>query len=187
MRVTSPARRRSPRPVPLMTLWLAVAAAFGGLLLASHEQQSPLDDPDPAYQRPGFLDAVGPRIDAPRVAPNVPALGRVCVVFFIRPSQQQRLEQALTAPNPGLPRSLPVALVVDAGNGSSLGRSLAPFPVVQDTTHVLAKAYRMRIPRDGGYPVGYAVVGPDGTIRYRTEDPGVAGRLREVETIVAAL
>jgi hypothetical protein len=43
----------------------------------------------------------------------------------------------------------------------------------------------MRIPRDGGYPVGYAVIGPDRTVRYRTEDPQQDRRLSEVLTAVS--
>ena len=51
----------------------------------------------------------------------------------------------------------------------------------------LAAAYRMRRPRVGGPPVGYAVVDVDGTIRYRTEDPWVVNGLDKVLTIVGAV
>ena len=44
----------------------------------------------------------------------------------------------------------------------------------------------MRRPRDHGAPVGYAVVGADGTVRYRTEDPQQDQHLAEVLTMVDA-
>lgn len=44
----------------------------------------------------------------------------------------------------------------------------------------------MRRSHDRGAPVGYAVVGPDGTIRYRTEDPQQDQHLSEVLTMVDA-
>lgn len=60
-------------------------------------------------------------------------------------------------------------------------------PVQVDAQGRLAALYDMRRPRDGGPPVGYAAVGSDGTIRYRTQDPGVADGLTEVRTIVDAV
>jgi alkyl hydroperoxide reductase subunit AhpC len=58
--------------------------------------------------------------------------------------------------------------------------------VLGDPDGAVAKAYGMRVPRGGGPPVGYAVVDAAGAIRYRTLDPAVAERLREVGTIVSA-
>jgi len=49
-----------------------------------------------------------------------------------------------------------------------------------DSTGLIRRGLFMPIPRDGGYPVGYAVIGPDRTVRYRTKDPQQDRRLSEV-------
>jgi len=50
-----------------------------------------------------------------------------------------------------------------------------------------AALYGMRVPADGGPPVGYAVVDAENRVRYRTLDPDPAGNTREVMTILRAL
>ncbi len=59
--------------------------------------------------------------------------------------------------------------------------------VVADPGGRLAATYGMREPREGGPPVGYAVVDETGQIRYRTLDPEVTDLLGEVDTILGAL
>ena len=77
--------RRPPWPAgPLVVVWLAAAVGLGLLLGLARAAEGPLDDPDPAWQRPGFLDAGDLPAPAPRVAPGVPAPGRPTVVFFER-------------------------------------------------------------------------------------------------------
>lgn len=56
-----------------------------------------------------------------------------------------------------------------------------------DPTGRLARGFGMRIPRDGGPPVGYALIDRAGLIRYRTLDAAMADQLREVATMVGAL
>ena len=69
----------------LLAVWLGVAVLFGALLGVARAARTGLDDPDPAWQRPGFLDA-GPLPEpAPRVTEDVPRPGRPAVVFFVRP------------------------------------------------------------------------------------------------------
>lgn len=141
-----------------------------------------LDDPDPAWQRPGFLDAGELPAPAPNVAPNVPATTRPAVVFFARADGMEKLCRALAENR--LAGRAAIALVV---GGTPSGGCDAAAAVVADPEGDLAEAYGMRRPRDGGPPVGYAVVDAAGDIRYRTLDPAVADRLDEVATMVAAL
>ena len=52
-----------------MAVWLVTAVGFGTLLALAQASGSTLDDPDPARQRPGFLDAGALPQPAPRLAP----------------------------------------------------------------------------------------------------------------------
>lgn len=164
-------------------LWFAVAVLLGVALVAAALARGPLDDPDLAEQRPGFLDAVGPRTPAPKVA-GLPHRGRPTVVFFIRSGQCAPLRDALRV-DP-LPVDVDTAVVV-GGVPPACPPPLTPTPVTPDPLGRLAAAYAMPTPRDGGPPVGYAIVGVDATIRYRTLDPGVTHRLGEVLTMLHAL
>ncbi len=56
-------------------------------------------------------------------------------------------------------------------------------PLIPDTAGQIANGYQMRRPRDGGPPVGYAIVDSSGSVRYRTLDPTVWKHLKEVQTI----
>lgn len=162
-------------------VWFVVAAVLGGVLLLAGHRQSPLDDADQARQRTDFLDAVGPRSVAPQVTSLLPAPGRIMVVFFVRAAQQNALRIALERPG-ALPRNVDVAIL-----GGPVVLADQPIPMISDPDGVLARQFLLPRPRDGGYPVGYAICGPDGTVRYRTLDPGVARRLGDVRTMVRAV
>ena len=161
----------------LAGIWIAAAAGFG-LLLAVTAARGPLDDPDPARQRPGFLDGDGLPVPAPNVGVAVPEPGRRAVVFFVRPEQIAALCQAL--PTSGLSAKASLAVVVPSPSACR-----APVDLVVDTGG-LARNFGMPAPRDGGPPVGYAVIDALGRLRYRTLDPHVARGLDEVATILAA-
>lgn len=157
---------------------MAAVSVIGALLLLSQAALHPLDDPDPALQRPGFLDFGALPETAPPVA-GVRYSGGKTVVFFERAGRVGKLCRALSThrlgpsvravvvvPKPPAPASCSGTVLVDAGLASSFG---------------------MRVPREGGPPVGYAIVDHEGMIRYRTLDPAVASLLSEVETVVEAL
>lgn len=155
-----------------------------GLLLAvSRSSAGPLDDPDQAWQRPGFLDAGNLPAPAPPVAPGVPVPGRPTVVFFERPHRVAELCRGLAAGPPLEEDALPVVVVT----GRPPGPCDAAATVVEDPAAALAEAYGMRRPRSGGPPVGYAVVDSAGAIRYRTLDPAMTDHLEEVRTMVGAV
>lgn len=79
-----------------------------------------------------------------------------------------------------------IGIVVSSG-ASDLTPSDPATAVAADPDGRVGSGISMRRPRDGGPPVGYAVVDVDGTIRYRTENPGVINGLDEVLTIVGAV
>ena len=164
----------------LVTTWVAAGVGLGVLLALARLAEGPLDDPDQAWQRPGFLDAGALPTPAPTVAPGAPLPGRATVVFFMRPNGLVELCHALAASS--LRYEAAIAVVVAGSGGCALAVS-----VVGDPAGAVAEAYGMRRPRGGGPPVGYSVVDAAGAIRYRTLDPDVADQLGEVGTIVAAL
>jgi hypothetical protein len=165
----------------LVAIWAGVAAVFGLLLAVADGARGPLDDTDPARQRPGLLDLGALPAPAPQVVAGVPAPGRRAVVFFVRPSGLEPLCRAL-GERP-LDPDVDVVAIVGAGGG----RCPLTVAVVVDPTAAYARRFGLPAPRDGGPPVGYAVVDSAGRTRYRTLDPQVAEGLREVATIVAAV
>jgi hypothetical protein len=164
----------------LLAMWVLAAVVLGGLLVIAQRTRGPLDDPDPAYQRPGILDLGALPAPAPAVTGDIPRHGRPAVVFFDRPSLLPGLCQALAR----IRLAATADLVIVTPTGSA---GCGALPVVEDSDGRLAEAYGMRSPADEGPPVGYAVVDGQGRIRYRTLDPTVATELPEVATILAAL
>lgn len=160
--------------------WLVVAVGFGALLAVARAAAGPLDDPDPAHQRPGFLDLGELPVPAPPITEGIPAPGLEAVVFFVRPAGLAPLCEALADADLDGESSL---VVVVAGAGA---RCAAGVAVVADPKGRLADAYGLRRPADTGAPVGYAVVDEAGQIRYRTLDPEIEDLLGEVETILRA-
>lgn len=165
----------------LVVVWLMVAVGFGALLIVARSTEAPLDDPDPAYQRPGLLDLGELPRPAPAVADDVPAPGNEAVVFFVRPDGLEALCDAVAAVDFD---GEPDLVAVVAG---PVGSCAGDLPVVADPAGRLAEGYGLREPADGGPPVGYAVVDPAGQIRYLTLDPEVDDLLSEVDTILGAV
>lgn len=168
----------------LAAVWLTAALVLGGALLAAQLDTNALDDPDLAHQRPGFLDALGPPFPAPAVTEAIPSPGRRAVVFFTRPALAPDLRAALQEQS-SLDDRAQLTVVV---SGDVPPEDLTEVPFVADPDGRLAAAFEMPVPRDGGPPVGYAVVDSRGRVRYRTLDPFVdeQARLEELETIVKA-
>lgn len=165
----------------LVLTWLAVALGMGLLLVLADAAEGPLDDADPAYQRPGILDLDELPVPAPKVTDTFPALGRSAVVFFVRPGQLGSLCEALTEVE--FDRQPDLALVV----AGPAGQCATDVTMIADPAARLAGAFGLRSPRGGGAPVGYAVIDDAGMIRYRTLDPEVDDLLDEVDTILRAM
>ena len=101
------------------------------------------------------------------------------VVFFLRPEVAAGFVEAV-ADRAAL-RDLADIVVVATANVAA-----GDIPVHTVDAAGVADAFGMRVPRDGGFPVGYAIVDSDGLVRYRTLDPDMAAELGEVETILRA-
>jgi hypothetical protein len=176
-----PARNEVPTRPPLpawapLAWWAALAAVLTFVVVALVGPPGPLDDPDPAYQRDGLL------LDGPVVDDEVVGVefgGRPVVLLFERqPPDQQDLRQWLRA----VPQGADVTLVLPAA-------TTVEYPVlaVADPLSRLADAVDMPQPRDGGRPVGYAVVDSERVVRYATLDPEYLTNAFEITTIVQAV
>ena len=161
--------------------WLVIAVLLASATFLEQATRSELDDPDPARQRTGVLVPAAGAPPAILVSDDLPAAGRRAAILFVRPAQYDLMFEVLGAQP--LPPDVDVALVLPAPPQSKL----VPAPVAFDVTRALARAYRMPQPADGGPPVGYALVDSRGRVRYSTLDPGVAGHLREVRTMLGGL
>lgn len=159
---------------------MLAVAFFGGLLALAQAAEEPLDDPDPAFQRPGFLDVGDLPEPAPELRSDIALTGMPTVVLFERADRVARLCRAL---DDHTFASDARAVVITPTEPT--GDSCADQTVVVDAA--LADEFGLRNPRAGGPPVGYAVVDRDGRIRYRTLDPAVATLLDEIDTIIGAL
>ena len=163
----------------LMALWLGVAVLLAALLGVARATRTGLDDPDPAWQRPGFLDAGPLPQPAPRLTADLPRPGRPAVIFFLRPEGVAELCHSLSTHRLGQSADLAMAV---SGAGRCPG-----VTTLDDPSGAAARAYGLRDPADGATPVGYAVVDGQGRIRYRTLDPTMAQELDEVDTVLGAL
>lgn len=174
---------RSAAAVPsrraLITVWVAAAVGSVVLLSVAQRQEGPLADPDQAQQRIGFVDQPPLPLPAPTVADGLPAVGRPTVVLFLRPGDAAGQCRDVSR---RVASTAPVVAVL-AGPASCPGAAA----VRVDPEGRTAAAYGMRVPVDGGPPVGYAIVDDRARIRYRTLDPDPAGNSREITTILAAL
>ncbi|MEO5678279.1 MAG: hypothetical protein ABIS47_01280 [Acidimicrobiales bacterium] len=164
----------------LFTVWLTAALGFVVLLSVAQRLEGPLDDPDQAEQRVGFLDQAPLPLPAPMVTAGLPAVGRPSVVLFLRPHDAAHECRDVAG---RVATSSAVLVVVLAGPAACPGISA----VLVDPTGRTATTYGMRVPADGGPPVGYAVVDDRARVRYRTLDPDPAAHSGEVTTMLAAL
>lgn len=165
----------------LFLVWLVVVVGFGLLLAIADAQYSGLNDPDPAYERPGFLDAGELPIEAPPLSGDIPRPGERAVVFFTRSDMEDELIEALQ--DSSLVDEATLAIVVA---GAERADPALGIEVIPDHESQYAREIGMPRPRDGGAPVGYIVVDSEGRIRYRTLHPDVSEMLDEVETILEA-
>ena len=160
-----------------MGLVLVVSA----LLAAVQLQHDPLDDPDPAHQRPGLPDLDPLPVPAPNLEGRPGTDGPTLLVF----ERAGRPAPCAWLDAPEL-RAAEIVLAIGASEGA------AAADVCPGATHAsepwrLARQVGMRTPRDGGFPVGYAIVDDDGLLRYRTLDPDMSHLLGEVGTMVHAV
>lgn len=170
---------RVPARGVLVAAWVAASVLLGALLLVARMARGPLDDPDPAHQRPGVVDFFGLPEPAPALPGAPPSSSGPNVVFFERRDRTGGLCEALSGHELAEAATLVVVTAEDVPCGA--------VTVVTDPEQRLGRRFGLREPADGGPPVGYAVVDGAGDIRYRTLDPAVAHQLDEVLTLVEAV
>ena len=59
--------------------------------------------------------------------------------------------------------------------------------MLADRDEAIARAFKLRKPVDGGYPVGYVLVDSLGFIRFRTLDPRYERRAWEVKLLLSKM
>lgn len=163
-----PVSRQGPFAWWAPLAWWAVGAALLAVIVLSLVRHpGPLDDPDPADQRPGFLTAAAEARELSGLAlPGDPVGRRAVLVAFDRsPPPARRYASALA----GVPDAIAVVLVIprEPATRTRPGRGR----LLVDPEGRVAEAMGIHRPSDGGPPMGYAVLDADGRVRYATLDP----------------
>ena len=161
----------------LIAVWVGVALLFAGLLTLAELSRNAKDDRDLAYQRPGTLLPPA-TLRAPDVLPGYPRTGQRLAVLFARSVDDQLLFHDLAFQS-DLDLLADIVIVTLDGRTPELTQGLNA--IVADPDGRIAQAYGLRTPRDGGYPIGYALVDGEGFIRHRTLDPHCIGMGHSLE------
>ncbi len=167
------------QPRRLVGVWLGAVGVLATLVAVSQFTSTGGDDPDPGRQRPGILDLGALPIAAPPL-PGVEYRGSETVVFFAG-RHLDGLCLALRRLPGGLTRT--EVVVVSAGPVNCA----EGVTVVDMSPREAARAFGLSRTRDGGPPVGYALIDDRGQIRYRTLDPTVPPLFDEVATMLRAM
>jgi hypothetical protein len=169
-----PLGRRAP-----LVWWLAATSVAAVVVIAVVGGPGRLDDAQLGDQRNGFLIDVE---DARRVSglllPGDPIGRRPVFVGFARAAP---LASALEAIRGRLPPGFAAVLVV-----AEPGRAEGPLRSVEDPRGRIAATVGVDRPRDGGPPIGYAVVDGSALVRYATIDPSWPDQGFEIELITKA-
>jgi hypothetical protein len=164
---------------PYLWVWISVALLLGGLLGFAEYRRNPLNDPDQAQQRTGVLLPTGqepaPRIRALNIA------GRSMVIIFDRTLTGRHLFHDL-ADQSDLTRNAELVVVTPDGSRPVIETGIDHMLADQD--EAIARAFDLRKPVDGGYPVGYVLIDSSGSIRFRTLDPAYNKRAWEIRLLL---
>lgn len=166
----------------LTLTWLVTAVALVAVLVTERARSSGLDDADAGRQRPGLLTVAGSAPPAPPALRQ--ALPTGGVVFFERAGRSAALCTALA----GAPfRDRAALLTTTEAPSECAGVKIVAVPMdVSRTAEDTAAAVGLPRPRDGGAPVGYAILDGAGRVRYATLDPAAADHIPEVQTMLRA-
>jgi hypothetical protein len=171
-------------PAAPLLFWLASAVALAVLVFAVIRDPGPLDDPNEGDQRAGFLvDRDDARTVADLELPGDPIGRRPVVVIFDRrvPPPQELREFVREAPDGA-------AVVLVVPTPVQRAPRLPPgVRLVAGTEGEIADAVGMPEPRDGGAPVGYAVIDDDARVRYATLDPQYLEHAFELDIVASAV
>lgn len=167
-----------PRRRQLATVWLGSVALLGAVVAASTLTLTGGDDRDPARQRPGILDLGVLPVPAPDLRGIETSGEKTTVVFFAGRNLRDFCRELR-----GRTEELAAEVIVVTERGDPCGAATT----IKLSPTESAEAYGLANPRDGGAPLGYAIIDRTGQIRYRTLDPVVATMFQEVETMLRAI
>ena len=180
-------RGHLPSPLPAwapLVWWTATAIVLAVVVVVIVGDGGPLDDPKQGRQRPALL---APKTEAP-VVDNVAlprtGIGRdAALVAFNRnlPDPDE-----LSAFRRSLPDDISILVVVDNASARETQEEVN-VEVIADPEGDVARELEMPRPKDGGPPIGYALVDRDGRVRYATLDPTYTKHAAEITTIAGAL
>ena len=135
--------------------WLAAAVVLGGGLLIEDATRNGMDAENPIRERIGMASYTG--FPAPEPAGVVD--GRRAAVLFVRPQQAD----SVCTWAAGAPLGEVTMVVVSPENTDCKG-----VPLTIDGDRKVADGFGLRRPKDGGYPVGFALLDSAGGVRYTT-------------------
>lgn len=170
-----------PASAPLLT-WLLLAVVLTTTVIGVVGGPGPLDDPNQGDQRPGFLiDPKEARVVGGLNLPGNP-IGRrpVFIAFDRNVPRPDELRRAVRE----VPDRYAVFLVVP---GPPPVAGTARAEIVADARGRVADAVGLDRPKDGGAPIGYAVIDSGGRVRYATIDPTWTRHGFEIDRITRAL
>lgn len=171
-----------PSSAPLF-VWAAMAVVLAAIVLLAVPGPGPLDDPQPGDQRPGILLDPGEGPTAGQLAlPGDPIGRRPVLVIFDRELPAAGALERFLAQAPE--RAATFVVVRDAPIAAGRVRQTR---VVEDRAGLIAAALQMPQPKDGGPPVGYAVVDSSARVRYATLDPAYRQHGAELDTIARSI
>jgi hypothetical protein len=107
--------------------------------------------------------------------------GRPVVIIFDRTLAGRHLFHDL-ADQSDLARNAELVVVTSDGSRPVIETGIDHMLADQDET--IARAFDLRKPVDGGYPVGYVLIDSSGSVRFRTLDPGYDKRAWEIRLLL---
>lgn len=167
-----------PAGAPLLA-WLVLAAVLTATVVGVVGGPGPLDDPDQGDQRPGLLvDVDEVRLVRGLELPGDPIGRRPVFIAFDR-AVPPRAEFS------GVLDEVPdrYAAVLVVPGWVPRAPSVPGGEVIGDPERWIADAVGMSRPKDGGPPIGYAVVDSRARVRYATIDPTWTMHGFEVERV----
>jgi hypothetical protein len=151
----APAGRGNPTVRGMVTAWSCAAIVLGGGLIVEDVTRNGMDAAEPIRERIGMASYRS--FPAPQVAGVVP--GVRSAILFVRPEQAE----SVCSWAAGRPIGNLTMVVVSPENLDCKG-----VPLSLDPDRELADGFGMRRPKDGGYPVGFALLDSQGGLRYTT-------------------
>lgn len=187
MNATAPASCDVRPPLPTwapLAWWSATATVLVVVVVFFVGQVGPLDDPNQGQQRPALLTPSdeAPVVDDLGLPGNPVGRGPVLVAF----DRDVPDAQQLSALRREIPDNIPIVLVTDNGSTPEV-RQRRGLELLADPEGIVARKVAMPRPKDGGFPIGYALIDRAARVRYATLDPSYTEHAAEIATVAGAL